>query len=85
MGYSVTTCDEPLHAELGFKTWNNRRDFYELKWYCKVMCMNDKRLPFNLLSNQWNKVKCMGHPRISWVAQVDILGKKWIWRSGLIA
>ena len=68
LGYSVTTCDEPLHAEIGLKTLNNRRDFNELKWHCKLMCMNDERLPFKLLSNEWNKMKCMSCPRISWAA-----------------
>ena len=44
LGYSVTTCYEPVHAELGFKSLKNRRDFHKLKWYHKVMCMNNKRL-----------------------------------------
>ena len=26
--------------------------------------MNDKKLPFKLISNEWNKVKCKGHLEI---------------------
>ena len=48
----VTTCDEPVHADLGLKTLINRRDFGKLKWYNKVMSMNDERLPFKLLTNE---------------------------------
>ena len=70
LGCSVTTCDEPLCANLALK---KRRDFCKLNWYHKVMCMNNKRLPFKLLSNEWDKVKCKGHPRKSWLAQVDSL------------
>ena len=43
-GYSVTTCDVPVHAELGFKSLKSRRYFHKLKWYHKVVCMNNKRL-----------------------------------------
>ena len=35
------------------------------------MCMYDKMLPFKLLSNEWDKVKCKGCPRTPWFAQVD--------------
>ena len=33
--------------------------------------MIDERLPFKLLPNEWNKVKCKGHPRKSWLALMD--------------
>ena len=62
---SVTVCDEPLHANLGLKTVKNRRAFQKLKWYCIVMCMNDIRLAFKLLSDVWDEVKCKGYPRKS--------------------
>ena len=39
-------------CQLHLKTLKNRRDFHKLKWYCKVMCMTVKRLPFKLLSNK---------------------------------
>ena len=52
---SVTTCDDPVHAELGLETLKYRRDYRKLKWYRKVKYMNDERLPFKLLSNEWNK------------------------------
>ena len=48
LGCSVTTCDEPVRADLGLKTLRYRRDFRKLKWYCKVMSMKDERLPFKL-------------------------------------
>ena len=38
--------------------------------------MNDKRLPPNLLSNEWDKVKCKGRPRKSWLGQMDLLKKE---------
>ena len=50
---SVTTCDEPVHANLGLKTLRYRRDFPKLKWYCKVMSTKDERLPFRPLTNEW--------------------------------
>ena len=49
------------------------RNFCKIKWYCKLMCMNDERLPFKLSSNEWDEVKCKGCPRKSWLAQVDSL------------
>ena len=58
-------------ADLGLKTLRNRRDFHKLKWYCKVVNMNDERLPFKLLANEWDKAKCKGRPRRSWLAQVE--------------
>ena len=72
----MTNCDEPVHADLVLKTLKNRRDFHNLKWYGKVMRMNDKRLPFKSLSNDWDKVKYKGHPKRSWLAQVDSLRKQ---------
>ena len=38
--------------------------------------MNNKRISFNLLLNEWDKVKCKGCPRKSWLAQVDSLKKE---------
>ena len=41
------------------------------------MNMKDERLPFiKLLTNEWDKVKCKGHPRRSWFAQVEFLKKE---------
>ena len=40
------------------------------------MYTNDKRLSLKLLSNERDKVKCKGHPRKSWLAQVDCLKKE---------
>ena len=37
--------------------------------------MNNQRLPNKLLINRWDSVKCRGHPRKSWLAQVDSLVK----------
>ena len=34
------------------------------------------QLPFKLLSKERNEVKCKGHPRKSWLAQVDSLKKE---------
>ena len=38
--------------------------------------MNDERLPFKLLTNHWDKVKCKSRPRRSWLAQVESLNKE---------
>ena len=40
------------------------------------MSMDDERPLFELLPNEWNKVKCKGHHRKSWLAQVKFLKKK---------
>ena len=69
-------CDEPVHADLGLKTLRNRRHFCKINWYCKVMSMKDERLPFELLTNEWDKVKCKGQPKRSWLAQVEFLKKE---------
>ena len=71
LGCSITTCEESVRADLGLKTLRNRRNFRKLKWYCKFMSMNDERLPFKLLTTKWDKVKCKGRPRKSWLAQVE--------------
>ena len=71
LGCSVTTCDEPVRANLGLKTLRYKRDYRKLKWYCKVLSVKDETLPFKLLANEWVKVKCKGRPRRSWLAQVD--------------
>ena len=38
--------------------------------------MNDKSLPFKLLSNEQDKLKCKGHPRKSWLAPVVFLKER---------
>ena len=40
------------------------------------MNINDERLQFKLLTNEWGKVKCKGHPRKSWLALVEFLKKE---------
>ena len=65
-----------MHVDLGLKTLRSRRDFYELKWYCKVMSIKDERLPFKSLTNEWDKVKYKCHPRRSSLPQVDFLKKE---------
>ena len=59
-----------MRDDLGLKTLRYRSDFRKLKWYCKVMSTKDERLPFKLLRNEWDKVKCKGCPKGSWLAQV---------------
>ena len=63
-------------ADLGLKTLKNGKDFCKLKWCCKGMSMNDKRLPFKLVTNEWYKIKCKGHPRRSCRVQVEIVQKE---------
>ena len=38
--------------------------------------MKDERLPLKLLTNEWDKVKCKGRSRRSWLAQVEHLKKE---------
>ena len=38
--------------------------------------MNDKRLPFTLLPNEWNKVKSKRCPQKCWLAHVNYLKKE---------
>ena len=38
--------------------------------------MNGERLPFKLLSNEWDKVKRKGCSRKNWLAQVNSLKKE---------
>ena len=76
LGCSVTTCDEPVRADLGLESLKCRRDFRKLRWYRKIMCMNNKRLPIKLLSNEWEIVRCKGRPRKSWLAKLDVLKKE---------
>ena len=64
-----------MRADLGLETLESRRDFCKLKWYCKIKHMNSQRLPSTLLTNRWDSIKCRGHPRKSWLAQVDSLMK----------
>ena len=40
----VTTCDEPVQADLSLKALKYIRDYRKLKWYRKVKHMNDERL-----------------------------------------
>ena len=40
------------------------------------MSTKNERLPFKLLTNEWDKVKCKAHPRRSWLAQVELLKKE---------
>ena len=75
LGCSVTICDEPVRADLGLETLKSRRDFRKLKWYRKIKQMINQRLLGKLLINRWDSVKCRGHPRKSWLAQVDLLVK----------
>ena len=48
----MTTCDEPLCADIGIETLKHRRDFRKFKLSHKGMSMNHKRLPCKLLSNE---------------------------------
>ena len=61
LGCSVTTCDEPVRADLGLETLKSRRDFRKLKWYRKIKQMNNQRLPSKLLINRWDSVKCTSY------------------------
>ena len=38
--------------------------------------MNDERLPFKLLANEWDKAKSKGRPRKCWLAHVNSLRKE---------
>ena len=76
LGCSITTCDEPVLADLGLETLKYRRDFRKLKWHYKIKHMNDERLPFKLLANEWDKVKSKGRPRKCWLARVNSLRKE---------
>ena len=73
LGCPVTTCDEPVHADLGLQTLKSRRHFSKLEWYRMVMCTNCKRSPAKLLPNKWDNVKCRGHQRKLWCIRVDAL------------
>ena len=70
LGCSVATYNEPVRTDLGLETLKYRRDFHKLKWYCKVTRMSDERLPFKLLSNEWNKVKSKGCHQKFWLAHI---------------
>ena len=61
LGCSVTTWVEPVHTDLGLKTIRNRKDFRKPKWYCKVMSLNHERLPFKIIINECDKIKCKGN------------------------
>ena len=63
-------------AALGLVTLKYRRDFRKVKWNHKIMCMNDKRFPFELLSNESDEVKSKGRPRKCWLNQVNVLMKE---------
>ena len=63
LGCSTTTCDEPVLADLGLEMLKYGRDSSKPKWNYKTKHMNDERLPFKLLANEWDKVKSKGHPR----------------------
>ena len=76
LGCSITTCDEPVLTDLGLETLKYRRDFRKLKWHYKIKRMNDERLPFKLLANEWDKVKSKGRPRKCWLAHVNSLKKE---------
>ena len=39
------------------------------------MCMNNKKLPFKLLTNKWDTLKSKGCPRKPWLAEEDSLKK----------
>ena len=38
--------------------------------------MNDERLPFKFVANEWDKVKGKGRPRKCWLAHVNSLRKE---------
>ena len=40
------------------------------------MSMKDERLPFKLLTNECDKIKCKGHPKRFCLAQVEFLRKE---------
>ena len=76
LGCSVTTCDEPVLADLGLETLKYRRVFRKLKWYYKIKRMNEERLPLKLITNEWDKVKTKGRPRKCWLAHINSLKKE---------
>ena len=52
LGCSVTTCDESVRADLGLKTLRKWRDFHKLKWYRKVMSINDESVSLTTHSGE---------------------------------
>ena len=73
---SVTIWDEPVLADLHLQAFKFSKDFHKVKWYCKIKYMNDERLVFKLLSNEWNKVKSKGCPRICWFSHVKSFAER---------
>ena len=59
-----------------WKRLKYRRDFRKLKWHYKIKHINDERLQFKLLANEWDKVKSKGRPRKCWLAHVNSLRKE---------
>lgn len=51
LGCSVTTCDEPVHVDLGLKSWKCRRDFHKLKCYGKIV-YGWRKVPFQVI-DKW--------------------------------
>ena len=47
--------------------------------------MKKERLPFKLLTNEWEKVKCKGRPRRSWLVQVEFLKKELCLKDQVLA
>ena len=76
LGCSLTTCDEPVRGDLGLEALKSRRDFRRLKWYYKVLQQPEVRLPFRLLSTNWESIKCRGRPRRSWATAIETLKKE---------
>ena len=76
LGCSLTTCDEPVRADLGLQTLKSRRDFRKLKWYYRVSNLPELRLPGKLLSSKWERAKCRGRPRKCWLTYVESLKKR---------
>lgn len=57
----------------GLQTLKNRIHFHKLKWYYKIMCLPNIRLLVKLLSRKWEREKCRGCHKKSWVAGIESL------------
>ena len=77
LGCSISTCDEPILADLGLETLKYRRDFHKLKWHYKIKCLNDEKLQLNC----WTKWRIKVAPRNDGLPMLILWGKNWIFTT----
>ena len=59
-------CNEAVKVDMGLEPLKGRRDSCKLKWWYRVIILDDERYPRLLLDSEWEVELCRGRQWKTW-------------------